>query len=180
MKFNKWENFSMLQLLVVVAIIGLFAALTLPAMGQGLTTLTYPGGAPNFWVQDTNAFPITLTNAQSATLAGAKKTLRQGKGLSAFATCVSSNTTVTTETIGFDVTYDGLRGTTTQPIKWTFGPPASAQGTLTTNTFWTNFPAAYLDNVRTIQATTATNNTAGALAGSNSVTTTLTYSQSGQ
>jgi hypothetical protein len=185
MNSYKWKNFTKLQLLIVVAFIGLLVALLLPAIptsanAQGLVTLTYPNGAPNFWGTDTNAFPVTLTNAQSATLAGVKKSIRQGKGISVFATCITSNSTVTTETVGFDLTYDGTHGTTTHPVNWTFAPPASAQGTLTTNTYWTNFPSAYLDNVRTLQATYATNNTAGGVVGSNSITTTLTYSQSGQ
>ncbi len=158
---------------------------------------------PNFYRVDTNAgiFPLTLTNGGAAnwvytangSISGLNQptnapyvlTLRQDKGLAVFVTVISSNSQGGLATIGFDVTPDRVTETTTQPLK--FAVPtanysnnlALTSGILTTNTYWTNWPAAVLSNLRTIQATTVTNALIGGGPTTNSVNIQLRYSYSG-
>lgn len=161
-----------MQTLVVIAIIGIFAAFFAAFFAASAHADTFQ---PNYWVTDTNTTTLTVSNAQGKAVSGAKFVIRQDKGLSEFVRVVSTNATATSVTIGHDVTYDGTNGTTTHPIGFTV--PANFVGT---NVYWTNYPPAYLNNIRTIAATSATNNTAGTIPGSNSVTATVTWSQNNQ
>ncbi len=129
MKFNKWKYFTLAQLLLIVAIIGLLAAFMQPAQAQGLVALNYPKGSPTFFTADTNAASFALTNNQTQTLtAGGTntliKTLRQGKGLSLFLTVWQTNSvasTTTNYTVGFDVFGNAstwTRGNGATPFTW--------------------------------------------------------------
>ncbi len=182
MKFNKWKYFTLAQLLLIVAIIGLLAAFMQPAQAQGLVALNYPKGSPTFFTADTNAASFALTNNQTQTLtAGGTntliKTLRQGKGLSLFLTVWQTNSvasTTTNYTVGFDVFGNAstwTRGNGATPFTWTV--PLAGAGA-STNTFWTNLPPSVLDNISAIQAT-KTSTTA-----SNNIFGQLNYSQSAQ
>ncbi len=177
MKFTKLKNFSLVTLILVVAIIGLLAAMILPAEAQ-LSTATgvYQTGQPNFAYNDTNYASFALTNNQTLTYtAGGTntyiKTLRQNQGISLFLAVWQTNTvasTTTNYTVKFDVTGDGstwTKGTNGQfPFTWTV--PCVGLG-VGTNVFWTNIPSTVFSNVRKIQATqvstTASNNIYGAL-----------------
>ena len=94
-----------------------------------------------------------------------------------FVQVVSTNALSSAVKLGWDLSYDGniTNGTTTGPLTWTL--PANFVGT---NTYWTNFPASFLNNIRTLQLTSATNSLVG---GGNTNTvrvTKLAYSYSGQ
>jgi len=103
---------------------------------------------------DTNAFPLSLTNGGSAVISGAVIPVRPHNGLSLFARTTCTNSTATSCGLWGDVTFDNTNYTTTHPLQWNF--PAAG-----TNLAWTNIPAAWLDNVRSVKWTLATNNTAG-------------------
>ena len=179
MKFtkNKKGGFTLVQLLLTIAILGLLAALTLPAQAQLATNTAgnYQTGQPNFYYNDTNATAFTLTNNQTQTFtAGStntyQKTLRQNQGLTLMLAVWQTNSvasTTTNYTVKFDVTSDGqtwTKGGGAYPITWTVS--LAGQG-VSTNVYWTNIPATTLSNLRKIQATqtstTASNNIYGAL-----------------
>jgi Tfp pilus assembly protein PilE len=153
------SKFTLAGLLLVCFIISLLALCALPAWSQP-TTLTYANGAPNFVTPDTNAFPLTLaasagTNYTANGTNSLDKTLRQDHGVSAFVTVISTNASATTVTLGWDVTEDGTSYTTTRPIQWAV--PANFVGT---NTYWTNWSSLQVNNLRQMQLTLATNNSA--------------------
>ena len=172
------NSFTLIQSLLVIAIIALLAASALPAWAD--TPLTYPTGAPNFMTPDTNGFPLllaanTTTNFPANGTNSLEKYVRQDHGLSVFVTVISTNAGGTTETLGWDVTGDGTVYTANHPL--TFAVPANFVGT---NTYWTNWPATVLSNVRQIQLTTATNALVGGGPTTNSATYYLRYSYSNQ
>ena len=140
---------------------------------------------PNFYRQDTNATPLTLTNGQAKVFPANgtnsyEQTVRPNTGLSVFVTVVSSNSVGGTGKLGWDVTPDGNSYTTTQPLTFTFPTAAAVTGALSTNTYWTNWPATVLNNVRQIQLTTATNALVGGGPTTNSATYYLWYSYNNQ
>ena len=154
-----------------------------PAEAQPTSPQVYPSAAPNFYRLDTNAISsLTLTNGQAVTFPGdgtnsLEISVRQDHGLSMFVQVVSTNALSSAVKLGWDLSYDGniTNGTTTGPLTWTL--PANFVGT---NTYWTNFPASFLNNIRTLQLTSATNSLVG---GGNTNTvrvTKLAYSYSGQ
>jgi len=186
MKFTTIKNrFSLVQILLVCAIIGLLAALTLPARAQlnsAVTAPPYQTGQPNFFNLDTNSTSFALTNNQTQTFtAGGTntyiKTIRQNQGLSLFLAVWQTNSvpsTTTNYSVAFDVTGDGAtwtRGLGAHPFIWTVSLAGAGPST---NVFWTNLPPALLSNLRKMQAT-QTSTTA-----SNSVFGALGYSQSTQ
>jgi hypothetical protein len=175
MKFLNYK-FCLAELLLVTAALALLAALTLPAMAQSSPYNLAPQ-QPNFYRQDTNAFPMTLTNSGAATFTtnSLKLTVRQGTGVSLFATVVSTNSSSSGVVLGFDTSPDGTNATTTEPITWTL--PSNFIGT---NTYWTNIDRAYLNNVRTFQMTTSTNKAVGTGNTNTVVVTKFWYSYSGQ
>ena len=173
MKFNKWK-----QITVLVMAAAALAVTQLSAMADP-TALTYPTGSPNFSTPDTNAIPLVLTNGAGVTFPAngtnsLEKAVRQDHGLSVFVTVVTTNAAVGGQTLGWDTSPDGTLYTTTQPLKWTL--PANGAGT---NTYWTNWPAAQLNNVRDIQLTTVTNAAVGTGNTNTATITKLIYSQSG-
>jgi hypothetical protein len=183
LKKDKRFTFSLFGLLLVLAIIALLSACFTPTQAQ-LTPTTYPDGAPNFNTPDNFATPLTLTNGQAVAFPAngtnsLEKVIRQDHGLSVFVTVISSNGIGGNDTLTWDVTPDSTVYTTTHPFSWTFPTAASAPATLTTNVYWTNWPAAVLNNVRGIQLTGATNALVGGGPTTNSVTLKLSYSQSG-
>lgn len=178
----------MVETLVVIAIIGLLAAILLPAM---TTTARADVYQPNFYRQDTNATPFTLTNGGAATFAANstnsyEQVVKQNNGLSVFVQVISSNSLAGNGTLGWDVTPDGSTYTTTEPLKFTFPQAntsnnvAQVSGLLATNLYWTNWPASTLNNVRDIQLTTATNALVGGGPTTNSCTYKVWYSYSNQ
>jgi Tfp pilus assembly protein PilE len=153
------SKFTLTGLLLVCLIISLLALCAMPAWSQP-TALNYANNAPNTVSLDTNAFPLTLaasvgTNYTANGTNSLDKTIRQDHGLSAFVTVISTNASATTVTLGWDVTGDGMSYTTTRPLQWTV--PSNFVGT---NTYWTNWPNTTLNNLRQMQLTLATNNSA--------------------
>ena len=180
MKFENRKSIVSLAALLMAALAILALWEILPAQAD-----TFSVYQPNFYRQDTNATPLTLTNGQAATFpAGGtnsyKQTVRQNVGLSVFVTVISSNSVGGTGKLGFDLTPDGTVYTTTQPLTFTFPTAAAVTGTLSTNTYWTNWPSTVLNNVRQIQLTTATNALVGGGPATNSATINLRYSYSNQ
>jgi len=173
-----------IQVFFLLTFLLLLAAFLLPQVkAQGVPgTTPYQ---PNFYRTDTNASPLTLTNGGAAVFPAngtnsIEQTVKQNTGLSVFVTVISSNSVGGTGKVGWDVTYDGTVYTTTQPLSFSFPTAAAVTGTLATNTYWTNWPAATLNNVRQIQWTTATNALVGGGPTTNTVKYTVTYSYSNQ
>ena len=172
MKFNKLK----IAVLTAVACLGVIGV---AAVHADSTTLTYPTGSPNFNTPDTLAIPLVLTNGAGAAFPAngtnsLEKAVRQDHGLSVFVTVVTTNASAAGQTLGWDTTPDGALYTTTQPLKWTL--PANGAGT---NSYWTNWPATVLNNVRGLQLTTATNAAVGTGNTNTARITALIYSQSG-
>ena len=185
MKNNSLKSAWPCQVMVLLAFLLLAALLLLPvpAQAQGVPgTTPYQ---PNFYRTDTNASPLTLTNGGAAVFPqngtnSIEQTVKQNTGLSVFVTVISSNSVGGTGKVGFDVTPDGTVYTTTQPLSLSFPTAAAVTGTLATNVYWTNWPAATLNNVRQIQWTTATNALVGGGPTTNTVKYSVTYSYSNQ
>ena len=184
MKKNKKYGFALLELMLCIAIIGLLAAMLLPASAQLSPAALTPAsqtGQPNFFYLDVNSASFALTNNQTQTFTAGStntyiKSLRQKQGLSLFLAVWQTNSvasTTTNYTVKFDLTGDGstwTAGSGARPITWT----VPLTGGIGTNVFWTNFPDTLISNIRKMQAT-QTSTTA-----SNPVYGALGYSQSTQ
>lgn len=113
---------------------------------------------PNFFRVDNVSWQnFTFTNGQARTFtANATNTLEltlpQDSGISIFVTTICTNANGTAQLLGWDVSADGTNFTSNRPLK--FSVPGNATGT---NTYWTNVPATFLNNLRSIQLTLATN-----------------------
>jgi prepilin-type N-terminal cleavage/methylation domain-containing protein len=179
---NTKRNFTLLEILVVIAVLGLLAALMIPSVQADTSPYSLAPQQPNFFVTDTNATSFALTNNQTKTFtAGGTNTtpitVRQDHGISLFLTVWQTNSvasTTTNYTVAFDLTGDAVTwtgGNGAYPISWTVS--LASQGA-STNTYWTNLSAAQLNNIRQMQATKASTTA------SNNIFGKLTYSYSGQ
>ena len=180
MKFENRKSIVSLAVLLMAALAILALWKIPPAQAD-----TFSVYQPNFYRQDTNATPLTLTNGQAKVFPANgtnsyEQTVRQNTGLSVFVMVVSSNSVGGSGKLGWDVTDDGSLYTTTQPLTFTFPTAAAVTGTLSTNVYWTNWPATVLNNVRQIQLTTATNALVGGGPTTNSATYYLWYSYNNQ
>jgi hypothetical protein len=126
---------------------------------------------PNFYRPDTNVFPMTLaattgnTNFVGATNS-LQVTIRQDHGVAIEVPITVPNTTASaitgTLTLGWDVSTRGTNFTTGRPVQWAIAVSALPYST-NTYWFWTNFPNTYLNNVRKMQLTYATNTVGAAV-----------------
>ena len=180
-KYNLLKSLESLGKVLLLALLVLLSWVIAPrAQAQ-----PYSVYQPNFYRQDTNATPLTLTNGQARVFPANgtnsyEQTVRPNTGLSVFVMVVSSNSVAGNSKLGWDVSHDGTIYTTTQPLTFTFPTAAAVTGTLSTNVYWTNWPGTVLNNVRDLQLTTATNALVGGGPTTNSATYYLWYSYNNQ
>lgn len=144
MKKKFLSGFSLLQMLIVIAILGLLAALGIPTLHAA------ENFQPNYWKNVLTNGAVFISPGQTFTLTNsAPFTLRQGRGLAVFPLWVGTNAgSVSNVILRAEVTADGTNYSTTQPYQTT----NALNGTTATRPFFL-FSAAQLNNVRAIKFT---------------------------